>query len=220
MGLAKTNPIPLFLSMNKKDTAIVIQAGGNSSRMKQNKALLDLFGKTIIERALERISSLGADHFIITDDINLYSFIKNVKIITDLVPGMGPLGGFVTALSRIDSPVLVMCACDMPFANLELFKFELDLLISQKYDVVIPQYQGRLEPLHAVYRKKTCLKPAEVYFQRGGRKIVEWFSQVNVKVICETEYPFSEPVEHAFFNVNTPEDYAAAQTFFLLNKAK
>ena len=188
--------------------------------MKQNKALLNLSGKTIIEATLDRVSVLSEVHFIVTNDPGLYSFIKHVCIIEDLFPGRGPLGGIVTAFKEIDFPFLVMCACDMPFASPELFQLEFETLISQNFDVVIPQYQGKLEPLHAVYRKQTCIEPAVSHFQQGGRKIIDWFSQVKVKVITEADFPGSGPHGDAFFNVNTPEDYAAAKKLFLKKQSK
>jgi len=197
--------------MDKSDIAIVIQAGGQSSRMGQNKALLDLNGKTIIEHTLDQISALSDDHNIISDDPQLYSFLPNTRVITDLFPGRGPLGGLVTAFVSVTHPYLVMCACDMPFASQELFKLELEILVDEQLDVVLPQLHNRPEPLHAVYRRQACLQPAQNVFLQGGRKIIDWFPQVRVKILDDAMVGKIDPLGRAFFNINTPEDYAKAQ---------
>jgi molybdopterin-guanine dinucleotide biosynthesis protein A len=76
----------------------------------------------------------------------------------------------------------------------------------QNLGVVIPQYQGRLEPPPAIYKRQTCLEPAEAYLGQGGRKIVDWFFEVKVKVIDGDDFSHSILSGQAFLNVNTPED--------------
>jgi molybdopterin-guanine dinucleotide biosynthesis protein A len=201
--------------MDKKEIAVVIQAGGRSSRMGQNKALMDIQGKTVIERTCERIGALGNQTYIISEDINLYAFVPQTRGIFDLFPGQGPLGGFITAFECVPYAYIVMCACDMPFASPELFQLELDFLADQQTDVVLAKIKNRFEPLHAVYRRESCLNPAKQIFNRGGRKIVDWFTEVKVRILDEGIISEIDPQGHAFFNINTPEDYASAQSIYL-----
>jgi molybdenum cofactor guanylyltransferase len=206
--------------MKNEKIAVVIQAGGRSTRMRQNKALLDLAGKTIIEHTLDRVSGLGKRAFVISDDSLSYGYLKDVEILRDMFPGHGPLGGMVTAFEKVPFPILVMCACDMPFASSELFQKEIELLVNSDLDVVIPEVDGRMEPLHAVYRRQSCLEPANEVFRQGGRKIIDWFSQVKVKVLGESDLSSLNINKQAFFNINTPEDYQNAKFILSISMMK
>jgi molybdopterin-guanine dinucleotide biosynthesis protein A len=205
--------------MDKNDIAVVIQAGGQSSRMGQNKALMDIHGKTVIERTVEQINTLGDQTFIVADDPGLYTFLPDATIIPDLYPGRGPLGGFVTAFESVKHPIIVMCACDMPFANPYLYQLELNLMLDHNADVILPRIMDRFEPLHAVYRRASCLNPAKHIFSLGGRKIIDWFPEVKVEILNERTVIQIDPKGYAFFNINTPDDYAAAQLIYLDNKS-
>jgi len=206
--------------MEKSEIAIVIQAGGRSSRMGQNKALMELSGKPVIERTLERIITLGSQAFVVTDDLQAYAFLANAKPILDMFPGRGPLGGIVTAFESVAAPYVLICACDMPFASPDLFQAELDFLAQEDHDVVIPQVNQRLEPLHAVYRRASCLPPARRILEQGRGKIIDWFPGVKVKILEESFIHRFDPSGQAFFNINTPEDYADAQSIYMEHARK
>ena len=201
--------------MEKSDIAVVIQAGGRSSRMGQNKALMDIQGKSVIERTCDRIGNLGSHIFIVTDLPNLFTFLPGVQVIPDLYPGRGPLGGFVTVFDSVLFPFIIMCACDMPFANPDLFQLALNKLVDQQVDVVIPKMRGRLEPLHAVYRRETCINPARQRFASGAGKIIDWFSDVRVEILDDEIILKTDPDGYAFYNINTFDDFTAAQSIYL-----
>ena len=99
-----------------------------------------------------------------------YAFL-DIPIQPDLQPGHGALGGLYTALSAAKYPFVAAVACDMPFASRSLFEYELDFIIKTEADVVIPTTPEGLEPLHAVYRRETCLPVIQAALQARKFKI-------------------------------------------------
>src|SRR5512135_2970118 len=145
---------------------IVIQAGGESRRMGQNKALLPFHGQPLIERVVKRLKS-SADELILTaNQPELFQFL-GLPIFPDLIPGKGSLGGLYTALSAAHFPLVAVVACDMPFINPALLVAEQNLLVQGSWDVAIPRSEEGLEPLHAVYRKDACLTPIRRALEEG-----------------------------------------------------
>ena len=135
---------------------VVIQAGGESRRMGQDKALLPFLGKALIRRVIERVGSLADELLVTTNRPEAYGFL-NLPLVTDLIPGRGALGGLYTAMSAARKPLVAVVACDMPFASAALLAAQRDLLLATGSDAVIPQTGGGTEPFHAVYRRDACL---------------------------------------------------------------
>ena len=189
---------------------IVIQAGGESRRMGENKALLSFLGKPLIERVLERVGSLGDEILITTNHTEGFEFL-HLPLIADIYPGSGALGGLHTSLKVARSPLVAIVACDMPFASRELLAYQRDVIQHEAADVVIPATDQGFEPMHAVYRRETCLPAVEDALRQGQRRMISWFSSVNVHVLAENEIAEYDPDHRAFMNVNTPEELAEAE---------
>lgn len=124
---------------------------------------------------------------------------------------MGPLGGLYTALSTASTPVVTIVACDMPFLSSELLVAQADLLVKEAVDVVIPRTEAGLEPLHATYRRETCLPAVRASLEAGKLKMIAWFPAVRVREMPVDELAQYDPSMRAFINVNQPEDYQAAE---------
>jgi molybdopterin-guanine dinucleotide biosynthesis protein A len=189
---------------------VVIQAGGESRRMGQDKALLPFLGQPLIQRVLGRVSSLANETLVTTNNPERYSFL-NLPLIPDLIPGRGALGGLYTALQSASQPLVAIVACDMPFASPELFAVERDVLLATKADIAIPHSGNGLEPFHAVYRRETCLPAIKAALQAGQWRVDSWFDQVNVQLVQADEIRRYDPQELCFRNVNTPEELIAAE---------
>ena len=84
-------------------------------------------------------------------------------------------------------------------------------MIQHEADVVIPKSDDFYEPLHAVYRRDTCLSAIESAIEEDKWKVIAWFPQVKVHVVSEYETKKLDPDELAFWNVNTPEEFAEAE---------
>ena len=203
--------------------SICIQAGGQSSRMGEDKALKTFLGRPLIQRVIERLSPV-ADEVLVTtnrpaDYASLGHSVRRLRLVSDLKPGRGALGGLHTAIASATHPIVGVVACDMPFASARLIETASRIMVAEEADVVIPRLTragptGKsegFEPLHAVYRCATCLPAIESAIDADQWKVIAWFPQVKVRVLTSKELETLDPDGLAFWNVNTPEEFAKAE---------
>jgi molybdopterin-guanine dinucleotide biosynthesis protein A len=188
---------------------VSIQAGGQSTRMGTNKALLNFDGHPLIVRILRRVERLSTDVMITTNEPDLFSFLS-VPVFQDILPDSGALGGLVTAFHYARYDIVAIVACDMPFVLPELIAAEVEMMQRMDVDVVIPRTRYGLEPLLAVYRVHRCLPAALEALRAGKRRIISWFSSVRVHELAEEEVAMIDPLRLSFVNVNTPAEYEHA----------
>jgi molybdopterin-guanine dinucleotide biosynthesis protein A len=189
---------------------VCIQAGGQSSRMGEDKALKTFLGRPLIQRVVERLSSIADELIVTTNRPDDYAFLK-LPLVSDLKPGRGALGGLYTAIASASKPIVAVAACDMPFASATLLEAGTQLMVEEGADVVIPKSEQGFEPLHAVYRRATCLSAIEAALAADQWKVVAWFPQVKVRVLTPDEIRRYDPSGLAFWNVNTPEEFSKAE---------
>jgi molybdopterin-guanine dinucleotide biosynthesis protein A len=187
----------------------VILAGGKSIRMGQNKAVMEIGGKRLIDRLVEGLAEIFPEVLIIANVPGLYDSL-GVKVVPDLIPEKGSLGGIYTATATASHPWAFVMACDMPFFNPGLIRYLATL--TQDCDVVIP-YTDDWEPLHALYAK-TCLPFMERMIYAGRLKIVRFFPHVRVRRVDREELSSYDPHGYSFFNMNTPEEFARAEEWW------
>ncbi|WP_075073569.1 molybdenum cofactor guanylyltransferase [Longilinea arvoryzae] len=189
---------------------LVIQAGGESRRMGRNKALVSFLGRPLVQHVIERLRPL-ADEVLITTNQPAGLESLSVPLVADVFPGQGALGGLYTAVWAAKYPVVAVVACDMPFASLDLLQFQIDVLVQQNQDVVIPGSEEGWEPLHCVYRKPTCLPQIKAALVQGQKRLISWFPNVNVRYLQGNEVRRYDPLGIAFRNINTPEELQQAE---------
>lgn len=186
---------------------VAVQAGGRSSRMGTDKALLPLAGVPLIERLLQRLNGLGDETLITTNRPAEFAHL-GLRTASDAEPGAGALHGLHTALQAARGEVVLVLACDLPFVCRPLLESMLRLVDSA--DVVVPRWGEEYEPLHAVYRK-SCLRAVEQAMARGERRMISFFPAVRLRVVEQAELVEFDPQGLSFFNVNTPEDLRQAE---------
>jgi molybdopterin-guanine dinucleotide biosynthesis protein A len=167
-----------------------ILAGGRSTRMGEDKALLESGGITLIERVARELRSVCPDVTVIGR--------SGPGAIPDDCEGLGPAGGIATALRRGAEWNLVV-ACDLPEVSRELF-VELLAHALPALDCVVPVTpDGREHPLCAVFNRRciSAFEDALAAGVRSVRRIVSAMHVVWVKV----------PDERLLRNVNTPADW-------------
>jgi molybdopterin-guanine dinucleotide biosynthesis protein A len=189
---------------------VCIQAGGQSSRMGEDKALKAFLGRPLIQRVVERLAPIADEIIVTTNNPDDYRFL-NLRLFPDLKPGRGALGGLYTAIASAIHPVVAVAACDMPFASATLLEAMSRLLIEEDADVVIPRSGEGYEPIHAVYRRATCLPAIESAIDADQWKVISWFPKVKVRVLTPDEIKRYDPSGLAFWNVNTPEEFSKAE---------
>lgn len=189
---------------------VAIQAGGESRRMGQDKALMPFLGQPLIRRVITRLTPI-ADEVIVTTNLpEQYAFL-GLPLFSDIHAGRGALGGLYTALFRATQPLVAVVACDMPFASPNLLAFQAGLLEAEAVDVVIPFTDRVFEPLHAVYRRESCLPAVEWALANNQWKLIAWFSKVKVRALTAEECRQYDPAGLAFANINTPQELAEAE---------
>ena len=139
-----------------------------------------------------------------------YRFL-GLPLFRDLKPGRGALGGLYTALSSATGDFVAVVACDMPFASVTLIEAASRFLVKEEADVVIPDSGDGLEPMHAVYRRETCLPAIESAIEGDKWRLISWFPQVEVRFLGPEEIKNYDPSGLAFWNLNTPEEFAEAE---------
>ncbi len=196
---------------------VVIQAGGGSTRMGEDKALKPFLGRPLIQRVMDRLAPIADELIVTTNRPQEYAF-TGARLVSDLKPGRGALGGLYTAIASASAPVVAVAACDMPFASAPLLETAARILVREEADVVIPRTTSRggkssegFEPLHAVYRRETCLPAVEAAIEADQWKVIAWFPQVKVRELTSEEIARLDPSGLAFWNVNTPEEFAEAE---------
>lgn len=201
----------------REDTTFAILAGGCSSRMGKDKAILPFLGQPLIQRIVCRGQAITDHVFVVGSRPEAYPFLQ-VPLVCDILSIKGPLVGLYTALSVSKSAYLILVGCDMPFINLDMLSFQLGILEHEAFDVVIPKYANGLEPLHAVYRRESCLDAVKSALEEGERSLTGWLPRVRVREIPEDTLLSFDPDLRAFTNLNTPQEYQDAESLSLFKK--
>ena len=189
---------------------VCIQAGGASSRIGEDKALKPFLGRPLIQRVVERLQPIADEIIVTTNQPDDFSFL-DARLFPDLKPGRGALGGLYTAIASAAHPFVAVIACDMPFASPTLIQASIRIMDDKNADVVIAKSEEGYEPLHALYRRETCLPAIEASINADQWKVIAWFPQVKVRVLTSEEIKSADPAGLAFWNVNTPEEFANAE---------
>jgi len=193
------------MGVEKRITGVtgVILAGGKSSRMGSNKALLPYRGGRFVEAIHRQMAEIFAELLMVTNCPQQFEFISCRKA-PDIYAGMGVLAGIHSGLYHSSNPAIFVVACDMPYLAEGLIRHLAGL--ADAGGVVIPESPGGLEPLHAVYGKG-CLPQIEASLQSGQRKIVSFFDRINVSRMNQDQVALFDPDFKSFININTPGDY-------------
>lgn len=188
--------------MNTNDIAGAILAGGKSSRMGSDKALLTLDGKTLIQVLTESLSSMLEDVMIIADHGYRYEFL-NIPSFPDTYKNCGPLGGIHSALTNSEAEKVLIVSCDTPSVSLEVL--QLLLRKSGSEDALIVKQGETVQPLCGLYRRH-CLPIIEEEL-RGQRLAVMGFLDKVQTSVLDLGQLLLQSDELLLANLNTPADY-------------
>jgi len=196
---------------NRSSISLVIQAGGKSSRMGENKMLMPFAGTPLIQRVFERTKSIAQEVLIVSNEPEELSFL-DVKMVKDSILGLGAIGGLYTAMDKASSELVAVVACDLPFVSASILAEGARLLDRTSADVAIPRVKGDFyEPLHAVYRREPCKKAIFQAIQSDQHRLISWFPSVRVLEMDEVLCGQLDPDGLAFFNINSKEDFLLAE---------
>jgi molybdopterin-guanine dinucleotide biosynthesis protein A/molybdopterin converting factor small subunit len=170
------------------------------------KALLLFDGEPLILHVVAALRRLFAEVVVVAAPGQTLPSMP-VTLVRDEVEYQGPVAGIYHGLRAASRDVSFVTSCDSAFLNVALISH----LVSEipKHDVVVPHWQGRYQPLHAVYRGSVAPLLAE-QLARGELRPVYLFDRVRTRRIDEEEICRFDPEGSSFFNMNTPADYAEA----------
>ncbi|OPY06236.1 MAG: putative molybdenum cofactor guanylyltransferase [Syntrophaceae bacterium PtaB.Bin038] len=181
----------------------IILAGGRAGRMGGiNKAFIEVGGERLIDRTMRLYRALFRE-IIISTNSPLEYLEFDARIVTDLYPGKGPLGGIHAGLLHATCEQAFVSACDMPYLS-EAFIGHL-IAQAEGYDLVVPVTAGGYESLHAVYSRR-CLPVIESQIERGELKVALLFRKFRTREIPAGEILRFDPEGRIFANLNRPED--------------
>jgi molybdopterin-guanine dinucleotide biosynthesis protein A len=185
------------------DVTAFILAGGRSTRMGSDKALLTLGKQTLLERALQT-AAIVAQRVLIVGPRERYSPYGDV--VEDVFPGCGPLGGIHAALCVTQTDLNLMLSVDTPLMSSDFLAWLLQQARASRELIVVPEALGGLQPLAAVYRRPVRAM-AEQALKDGDYKIDHLFPLAPTRHISEAEMGEAGFSEKVFRNVNTLEEY-------------
>jgi molybdopterin-guanine dinucleotide biosynthesis protein A len=184
-------------------TACGILAGGASTRMRRNKALLPFRGKPLIRHQLDLLQPLFSEILISANNPAPFADL-GIRVVPDVFAEPCSLSGIHALLEAVTAPRLFVVACDMPFLNPDLIERMLE--VPGDFDVIVPETEEGLEPLHAIY-SRSCLPAIERSAKARRWKISDfyeglWVDQMEVRTgvwLVEGRSPF--------LNANTPDQW-------------
>jgi molybdopterin-guanine dinucleotide biosynthesis protein A len=170
------------------------------------KALLPFDGEPLIVHIVRRLQPLFGDIVVVAAPGQELPAMP-VTLVRDDVAYQGPVGGILYGLQATRAEAAFVTSCDSAFVAPALISH----LVSQisSWDVVVPRWDGRLQPLFAVYRT-TVLPLLAGQLARQELRPVFLFDKVQTHVVEETEIRRFDPAGSSFFNMNSPADYRDA----------
>jgi molybdopterin-guanine dinucleotide biosynthesis protein A len=184
-----------------------VLAGGQSRRMGRDKALLEIGGRTMLERACALVREVAAESYIV--GVPQLHHVEGFTTIPDEAPGLGPLGGIVTALARSNREWNLVLACDMPYVTTEWLEYLESRAARSAAHAVLPVSPKGPEPLCAMYRI-TALEEIRRAIGNGVLKVTRALEELSVEWLPRNDWEGFDADGCLFKNMNMPADYQEA----------
>lgn len=197
-----------------QDLSVLILAGGQSSRMGQDKALIPVGGMPLLQRTCQVALQCSSTVLVITSQTQAYraiapptcQFVQEQIPPNELAP-QGPLVGFAQGLAQVHTAWVLLLACDLPY----LQSSTLQSWFKQRDDTngaiaLLPRAEKGWEPLCGFYHTR-CQETLVPFIQQGGRSFQRWLAQETVQAIALSSEPeMLHQEQQMLFNCNTPTD--------------
>ena len=179
-----------------------IIAGGGSRRFGGDKLLYEFRGKPLIQHAADVLKELFSEVAVIADRGERFAFL-DIPCYPDMVKGIGPLAGILTAIAHSSQERCLAVGGDMPAINGDFVRYLAE--VSAGFDVTVPRINGLYEALYAIYSVK-CIDAIRAAVDAGEQRIVSFFNTVKVREVSGEEVSrFAHPGE-MFRNINFRSD--------------
>lgn len=191
--------------MSDQKIVALVLAGGKSSRMGEDKALLQFWGKPLLTRVCEVAENVKLPVYILTSWPEKYQEIlpESYQFLLEKNPGNGPLVALAQGLQMISADWVLLLGCDLPLLNSEIIHHWMTQLkeVPEHVLAMVPYYQSSWEPLCGFYRKQALIN-LQGFIELGARSFQLWLSQIDV-----IKLSLGEEEAAMLFNCNTPEEF-------------
>ncbi|HEY1965281.1 MAG TPA: molybdenum cofactor guanylyltransferase [Acidobacteriaceae bacterium] len=195
-----------------------VLAGGRSLRMGRDKAQVELAGRTLLGRMLEKLEALGVRARV----AGLREPVGGVtaEVIPDAHPDCGPLSGMEIALGRSKAELVLVLGVDLPLLETEFLSWMLRRAATTGAMATIPVLLGKPQPLCAVYRGE-LIHGVRAALEAGDYKMTAAVERASPndgidcfaveRVAATGAWRSRRPLHWQFMNCNTPEELAMAE---------
>jgi len=204
-------------SANCLDRSAIILVGGSSSRFGEDKGVLKLDNKPLLNHVVDAVKGIVSEVIVVTSSkerANLYSKMVsfNVRFVIDICESRGPLVGALTGFEVAQGKYSLLLPFDVPFVSRDVASLLFELCIGKS--AVIPRWpNNQIEPLHAVYHTKQALEAAKKALANNKLDMNAMISKMQgVRYISTLVIEQLDPDLRTFFNINTPLDLKKAMT--------
>jgi molybdopterin-guanine dinucleotide biosynthesis protein A len=207
-----------------KGIACVVLVGGESRRMGEDKASLDLAGKAMVERVLDIVRPLFAELYIGAHEDSSLGDAYGLPTVIDSLPGRGPALGVCAALEKASVERVFVVSCDLPMLKREVVEYLTTMVEgAEGFDVIVPRIDERAQTTCAIY-SRACLAPLEERLssnEKRARSLNRFLTEtegLKVRYVDAQELSSIEGGVESFADVDTPEDLKEAKQKLLGEK--
>lgn len=193
--------------MNPTELTGAVLAGGQSRRFGQSKALFEFGGQPLLYHVLNALEAVCAERLVVArTEAPLPPMPPEARLIFDEFTPQHPLSGILTALRQASHPWVFVCAVDMPFLQPALIRWMFETYRDGSEEVIVPEYEGRLQPLHALYRRDAYKKLLP--FLQGAPmpslQVILRAPTLKARFLPPAEWERLDPRGESFGNLNRP----------------
>ena len=192
------------------DCTAIILAGGESQRMGRDKATLALGEHSLLHRVVAVVQPLFPQLLV---SVRQHRLDIELPQVCDTQANAGPLAGLCAALEKSTTPWIFAVATDMPFVQSALIEYLARQRSGQDYQAVVPVVAGHPQPLAAFYAVSALAVIQDLLAGDGKRSLRAALERLNVCYVDESELRAADPGLRSFFDLDTPDDVAAARRF-------
>jgi molybdenum cofactor guanylyltransferase len=184
----------------------VVLVGGEARRANgKEKYFFTYEGRTFIERLIETLEQVADEIILVAKDpeqCKRFRHLNGVRCITDLRPGIGPIGGLHAGTQAAHGDMIFVSACDMPCIDAGVVRYLFEAMGDG--DAAIPSWNYEMiEPLHAVYRRSVLLEYLKDHESYSLRPMIR---SINTRYVPVDELRAFDPTLRTFTNINKLED--------------
>jgi molybdopterin-guanine dinucleotide biosynthesis protein A len=203
----------------------IVLAGGFSSRFGQDKGVLKLANKPLIEHVVDMIGPVVDETIVVTNSqerVTKYAkfMTAEVNFAVDVGESRSPLIGALTGFGAAQGKYSLLLPFDTPFVSREVVSLLFELCLNKA--AVIPRWPNcQIEPLHAIYQTKLALEAAKTAVSEGKMNVRAMIEKLRgVRYVSTLVIQQLDPDLHTFFNINTPADLKRAMAMVKPGKRK